>query len=486
MGPAAGSWPRLLGLIVRIALHLDHRLSPPAPAAASALKDGEASAAIADSADAAAAEEGVAVAAATKSIVSLAEATLEQVAHELASDACMDLLQALESSAGARVSGEEPPEKKIRGLAAPVDVDVALQVYERMLECCNATHFLSVLRPGVAAGTEGSHMVRHLRHLEECRWRWAAVADALQPHEEGPRLSQAWVFYGRIIQQMAGADFNTPDVIAAVRLLLRRTSEEVPGDDDLKKGVSALFGRLEYEPQFVSLVSSIIGPEDKEAAMREGSVQPDAAVDLAQAGSAAAAAAPAQSEFDPRVAKVMLELLPSFRNLCNTLRPSIRRLSVIDRHRVRESATPQRAGSVREHTESVNGDSAAEEEEDGQESRGRRSFSARSRSPPPQSDSLFEKCFGGDGRESGTVCTVSDGRRTPLEVSDGRSTPLEELRSLDGRGTPISAPASARVVDSIGGTPTDAVAAASCDEASARAADSIGGTPGDEAGLDVD
>merc|ERR1719277_434871 len=98
-----------------------------------------------------------------------------------------------------------------------------------------------------------------------------------------------------------------------------------------------LFSRLEYEPQFIALVQSVIGPEDGAAE----AARPNA--DGAQAEGGQAPEENTQAMYNPRVAKLMLELLPSFRNLCSKLRPSMRRLSLEEKRRVRASATPQKS-----------------------------------------------------------------------------------------------------------------------------------------------
>mmetsp|Transcript_48389 Transcript_48389/g.121982 ORF Transcript_48389/g.121982 Transcript_48389/m.121982 type:complete len:1293 (-) Transcript_48389:667-4545(-) len=421
LGPAAEAWPRLIGFLVRASLHLDHRMTPTSPSpAAGVLKDvegkegGSAAAGAGGSADG---DDAVAPSAAPEApphpFAGIAEKTLDQIVGTLTEGPVAEVLEALE---GLPSASSAPAKKKAKlAITIPVDVDAALTVHERMLEALNAADFLYVLKlsaPRVGADggdveQTGSGYAIRIRALESSLWRWVGIADALQPREDGPRLPQTWTFLGRIVQQMTGTAATTPDVVSAARLLLTRVTEEVPSQDDLKKVVSSLCARLEYEPQFITLVHSIIGDED----------------------------APAEASADDihkRVGLVFQELLPSHRNLRMKLRPQAAAAAAAaaaavsadgaapsspghDQRRILASPTPQKAGMAAAARRSsaaaaqrtsvasvapdpdLDGESAAESE--GRRSIGERSFSVRSRSPPPGSrtgsDHLFNDCFAG-------------------------------------------------------------------------------------------
>lgn len=242
-----------------------------------------------------------------------------------------------------------------------------------------------------------------MRTLEEHLWRWAAAADELWPHQGGPnRMDHAWEFTGRLLQQAAHADAPTPDVLAAARRLLVRAADAVPSEDsEIKRVLHALFARLEFEPQLVSLAAHLV-------LGREG-------FDDEQVKSLAAAAPGAEVEAHPRVAAAAAELVPNFRNLRLKLMPKAPGAEEppITSVEPGEPAEPPRlsAPSLEEAglnnicpqpgpEPDVDGESVTSE---GRNSEGQRSYSVRSRSPPPQHDSsgrlsgsqesLFARCF---------------------------------------------------------------------------------------------
>jgi len=223
----------------------------------------------------------------------------------------------------------------------PADVDMVVQVHQRILEALNVQHALAVVKRSEAASKDGASTPVLARRLEDCLWRWASAADSLRPLEEGPRLPGIWALLGRLLQQSAYAEASSPDVIIAVRRLLGRTTDEVPADDAvLKKALHALFEKLEYEPQLVKFVGLIIG-------------KADGGQDLEGVADGSSAASAEASALHPRVKAVVLELLPSFRNLRNKFLPkedatadAQQELGPADQRRIFASPTPQKAARM--------------------------------------------------------------------------------------------------------------------------------------------
>mmetsp|Transcript_96914 Transcript_96914/g.294220 ORF Transcript_96914/g.294220 Transcript_96914/m.294220 type:complete len:851 (-) Transcript_96914:70-2622(-) len=392
LGPAAEAWPRILGLIVRLALHLEHRLPVPVVAAAKAVEgptdEGKATAADGEGEDAVA-EAASTSAQAALPASSFADPVLDELGEALTCQQATQVLEALEAAAAKKASGSAPPAKKrAKGATMPSDVNMVLQVYERLLEALNAAHFLAVLKRGASASKDATTTPVLTRALEEHLWRWACAADALRPQEEGLRSSQIWTLLGRLLQQVAHSDMPTPNVIEALLRLLHRTTDEVPKDNaDLRAVLQALFGRLEFEPQLLQLVAGITGLGGAGAA-EQG------------AGAAGEDATPRRIEVHPRVQAVVTELVPSFRNLRAKLLPQEAEMPAAasglpsspgqDRRRILASPTPQKAARVQEAfaaaPSDIDGESATESpgrRSLGDQSIGRRSFSVRSRSPPP-------------------------------------------------------------------------------------------------------
>lgn len=123
-------------------------------------------------------------------------------------------------------------------------------------------------------------------------------------------MAREWVALGRLLQQMVHSDLPTVDVIQALVRLLCRVTDEVPANDaELRKVLHALFQRLEFEPQLVQTLAAMIdqGEDGTE-----------------EQGSASAAKESAQQnriEVHIRVKAIIVELIPSFRNLRTKLMP---------------------------------------------------------------------------------------------------------------------------------------------------------------------
>jgi len=418
LGPAADVWPRFAGLIVRVALHVEYRLAAPAAeqAAAKGIEDAcpEGAQEAADDNQ----EDGA-------SLQGRASEALEKLALTATSGSSLEVLQLVEAVAAVQ-QGEGPPAKRAKRVVLPSDIDCVLDLHKCLLESLNVSHFLSVLKPGAvakdgtskaAAGTCAEALL--IRSLEDCLWRWSAAADILQPLPEGARLAQTWIFMGRMLQQMARTDIPTPDVLTAVRRLLGHTTDEVPAEDsDLKRVLQALFTRLEFEPQLVALVASLIGSshDQNSDGLRAGAVA--RAIEDAADDKPAMEVAPSEGAEDvhPRVVAVIRELIPSFRHLRQQLFPKDNEAAgpaspIKDRRRVFASPSPMKAHDHVGLMEGMEPASAAAEVDpaddmDGESvssyvpSDGHYSMSVRSHSPLPQDADLFDQCFSRPSRGS--------------------------------------------------------------------------------------
>jgi len=396
LGPAAEVWPRILGLAIRVALHIDSRMnSSIAPfRKVPVMHDGSA----AEVGGVSGSKLATAVQDVPMEVSDLAEATLCQLAEVLTSGPAAQALDVLEALCQEK-SVAPPPAKRARvakgaksnAVVMPSDLDAVLQVHERLLEAANVSHFLAALK--IKAGTAGpvafcdSGLLAG--GLSDRLWRWSCAADALRPREGGPRLPQIWVLMGRLLQQMAYSDVPIPDVIGAAHRLLGRVDDGIPAEDaELRRVLQALFGRLEYDPQLVQLVAGLTG----------NSVLGEKAIDT-----------------HPRVRKVVGDLLPSFRNL----RAKFLQKEAGEEEQRRLLAgipTPQRARGP---------DGDEESADDGASEGGRRSFSVRSRSPPSEApdsgrtlDSLFNACFDG-------------GKHRPVSVHSRSSRPASSGEDVD-------------------------------------------------------
>mmetsp|Transcript_77445 Transcript_77445/g.219159 ORF Transcript_77445/g.219159 Transcript_77445/m.219159 type:complete len:1236 (-) Transcript_77445:280-3987(-) len=411
LGPAAPLWPRVLGVALRVALHLEHRPGKEVPAARAEAGSG-------DPAPEEESSQAPAEPAPVGQAAGFAEATLAQVGEVLTCSQASEALQALETVVG-RPEGT-PARKRARGPTIPADIDHVLQVHERLLEALNVALFLSVLkRKDSAADSTATPVLT--RDLDDKLWRWTSIADVLRPREEGPRLPHAWAFGGRLLQQMAHAEVPTPDVIEAAMRLLRRTSDEVPADDaELKKVLQALFQRLEFEPQLVRLVALLTG---REALVTGDDKDKEAIKDTAPAAEGMEPGSPsAEAErVHPRVRAAVLELIPNFRNLRAKFMPeevaaTEERALGHDQRRILASPTPQKVAWRTAFQQEplgpsdIDGESVSESAEwrrSGRHSPGNRSFSVRSRSPPPPVPDVA-----GDLEEAFQTC-LSTGASSP-------------------------------------------------------------------------
>eukprot|EP00419_Tripos_fusus_P024197 CAMPEP_0172698974 /NCGR_PEP_ID=MMETSP1074-20121228/29839_1 /TAXON_ID=2916 /ORGANISM="Ceratium fusus, Strain PA161109" /LENGTH=1280 /DNA_ID=CAMNT_0013520087 /DNA_START=41 /DNA_END=3884 /DNA_ORIENTATION=+ len=398
LGPSWSLWPRVLGLVVRIALHLEYRVASSADQGRKPLKQLE------DKQDPAdenpqsdvhimdgALETQAPDIHMKSSDTGRAEKTLEQLGHVLADGVSIKALEAFEAVVATSLStgSAVPPAKRSKGIVLPQDIDTVLQVYMRLLESFNAANFLSVLKRNASNSCEGAALLI-ARELEECLWRWAAIADSLASRNNDldlPRLGHVWVSIGRMLQQMAHTEAPTPYVVEAARRLWLRVDETTPAQDaDLRRVMHALFSCMQFEPQLVQLVASIIGPQNP-------------AETLPQQLTTAKGDAPLL-EVHPRVRSMVLTLIPSFRNLSERLgskdhgepehAEQTQTLDGSNRQRLLATPTPQKSGagaaaagpevlSRPVRTSELRGFACP----DSPSRLSGRSWSVRSRSPPP-------------------------------------------------------------------------------------------------------
>jgi len=442
LGVAADDWPRVIGLVVRLALHLEHRVGPKVS------PSGEPQDAIGDSSIARPEESAIEDATPAGALDSI-----DQVVASVTGAQALEALRSVEALAAQRnEDGESRPAKRSRGsVSLPADIDAVLQVHERLLEFMSVANLLSVLKankagakeagPGAASGSESL-----ARTLEDVIWRWAAAADAIRPCEKGTRLQWTWSFLGRLLQQAAHCDMPTPDVMGALRRQLERATDEVAeNEEEVKKVLQTIFARFEYEPTLVSLISGFVDrPADE---TREGAH-----------GDSVAEAPENQAGSDPSLGqktlrKVITELVPNFRNLRFQLMPWMEpkeerrpfRTFTQDPRRIlaspsplkalagaeaRQRQEPEEAGArvsrvSRASRSEIDGESVTDDNtENNTDARSCHSFSVQSQSPPtrrtgcsPDSlDSLFKSALSQPnqssagtplGRRLGSVASVA-------------------------------------------------------------------------------
>merc|ERR1719507_1960657 len=240
----------------------------------------------------------------------LAEKTLDELGQVLARGMSITALEAFEAvvaTSSPTGSAVPPAKKRSKGIVLPQDIDTVLQVYLRLSESFNAANFLSVLNRKTSNPGEGAALLI-AQELEECLWRWAAIADSLaRGNDVDPsRLAHVWVGVGRMLLQMAHTEAPTPYIVEAARRLLLRVDETTPSQDaDLRRVAHALFSCMQFEPQLVQLVASVIGPQDQDAStpQQQAAAREDAPL----------------LEVHPRVRSMVLTLIPSFRNLSERL-----------------------------------------------------------------------------------------------------------------------------------------------------------------------
>jgi hypothetical protein len=404
LGPSWSLWPQMLGLIARIALHLEHRLAPTTTdqgqqplTMQDECKPGDknphADARTTDAQEIQASDVHM-----KPSSACFAEKTLDQLGQVLARGMPIAALEAYEAHVVSSSNGDavRPAKKRSRGIALPQDVDAVLQVYVRLLESSNAANFLSVLKRNTSNPSEGAALLV-ARELEECLWRWAAIADSLGSRNNDlghPRLGHTWVALGRILQQMAHTEVPTPYVVEAARRLLVRVDETTPGQDaDVEKVMHSLFSCMQFEPQLVQLVASVIGPLDHDGTNCQQVTATGDELHL---------------EVHPRVRSAALRLISGFRNLSEQLGlkepgesapaqvEDVQALDNSNRQRVLATPTPHKSGvfvaaattrrseALSHPTRTSDLKGLASQDSPSRFSRvSGRSWSVRSRSPPP-------------------------------------------------------------------------------------------------------
>jgi len=391
LGPSWSLWPQMLGLIARIALHLEHRL---APSTEQGRKPPQMQVHTLDAKEMQTLDVHM-----KPSGACLAEKTLDQLGQVLARGLPISALEACEACVASSSIGDGayPAKKRSRGIALPQDVDAVLQVYVRLLESSNAANFLSVLKRDASNPSESAALLV-AQELEECLWRWAAIADHLGSckNDHGPsRLGYIWVTLGRILQQMAHTEVPTPYVVEAARRLLVRVDETMPGQDaDVQKVMHSLFSCMQFEPQLVQLVASVIGPLGHDGTARQQQLT--------------ATGDELHLEVHPRVRSVAFRLIPCFRNLSEQLglkepdesakaqAEEVQALDNSNRQRVLATPTPHKSGAVVTTTTTTRPEASsrplrtsdlpglASHDSPSRLSRlSGRSWSVRSRSPPP-------------------------------------------------------------------------------------------------------
>lgn len=238
LGKAAKWWPRLLGLALRMAHHLQHQL----PHTAIVGLDPAADVKACPAADIQA-----------------------QICSALTSKQAVDLLLQLESTIDANLAQEgEPRTKRARTAGSatlPSDIDQVLAIYERSLEGLSVSRHLRSLQHEDLQVDDCALD----RSLHDMYWRWADAADQLRPLEGNSRFAKAWVSSGYIFQQVIRTRLPNAALVSIAKLLFLHVTDEVPAAaDDLKTVVRMFFWQFQFkdEPAIDNLIWFLLGQGD--------------------------------------------------------------------------------------------------------------------------------------------------------------------------------------------------------------------------------
>jgi hypothetical protein len=233
-----------------------------------------------------------------------------QISAALGSTKVTELLQQLESAAGR--SGDGPPPKRSRKSASvplPSDIDSMLQVYVCFLEAANASHYLSSLNdvedtsPNIVLEIPGG-----VQGLEKIVWRWAVIADDLNPQTGSSRSSDAWVACSFSFQQRLRTKvMSLRESISGACRLCSQVSDSVPAEAvDLKNFLSPLLWHFEFK-------------DDPEICIFLQSFLKDSGAQLDHRCTDSPGSEPI--EIHGRLVDCVKEMLPSFRRLRSKLLP---------------------------------------------------------------------------------------------------------------------------------------------------------------------
>jgi len=284
LGPAPGPtlWPRLMGLALRGAAHLQLR-----------------------------------------SQVAQAMMLPPQLANALIGDSAVAVLEAVEggmmegSNGLTARSEEEPPAKRNRTkkpLGCPLDAEAVVLIQKRLLEAIN---FSTVIGATPTEGEGGWTLAGLVKGLDDQVWRWSAASDTLQPTGDGALLStKAWSFTARALRQMTSLDETTRDqALALTGRLISRVNDDAPTDAELKTALAMVFARLQYAPQLHTFLDGMCG-SSKSTLLRDTA---EAALTIMNDGAAEAHGheTPAGRKWNchERTASAIEALIPNFRGL---------------------------------------------------------------------------------------------------------------------------------------------------------------------------
>jgi len=249
LGPMARFWPKILGLVLRMSLHLETRNS-----------DARTSSSL----------EHVGHAAASP-----LETVIEKISDLLQGEKSIQLLRDLESSVGA-CSDSSPRAKRpriSRSCALPSDIDLFLQIYGRFAELLNVSNFLAPTIGLVASQEDGSQSAldvgsaTRVQELVDIMWRWSSVADEMQPLDSGSRRAEAWVASAYAFQQMGRIHrlrITTSQTIANASKLFRQITCDVPSNNsDIRSFLQPLFWLFEFrdDHDFCNFIRSLLGED---------------------------------------------------------------------------------------------------------------------------------------------------------------------------------------------------------------------------------
>jgi hypothetical protein len=290
--PAPALWPKVMGLTLRLATHLEFKGKLKHEKGPLTLEDLEAGSV-------------------TSFITSVSAALCGEPAM-LALQAAEDRVREIVGAADEQAQNE-PPEKRPRNEqhgAFPSDMDAVLMIVQRILETINYVSFLGGEAWPAASLPQG---------LEDVLWRWSVAADVLSPKATFPSWKEeAWCWMSRMLRQTICTDRPVFESMVLFQKMLNHVSDEEPEDEHIGGLLSFVFSRLQNAPQLKTLIDNMKRPGKRlKDLVKNADDGVDAEMQIEEAlGLADGPVSPSDDWIcHPRVAQSIVKLLPTFRGL---------------------------------------------------------------------------------------------------------------------------------------------------------------------------
>jgi hypothetical protein len=284
--PAPALWPKLMGLTLRMATHLEFKKIK-----------GEKNLCF-DDVDAGS----------VKTFITNISAALCGEPAMLALQAAEGRVQEMHGVAHEQSERPEKRPRKEQPGAFPSDIQAILTIIQRLLETVNYVSFL-----GDSAWPPASLS----QNLEDVLWRWSVAADVLAPKVEIPSWKEeAWCCLSRTLRQTICIQRPVYECLVLVQKLLNRVDDDEPEDEHIKASLALLFSRFHDAPQFKTFLNNMKRPGKR---LKELVGNSEAAPDAEMQGDEPSPLKEVSPEDSwichPRVAQVLEALMPSYRGL---------------------------------------------------------------------------------------------------------------------------------------------------------------------------